>query len=139
MAAGFRALPLLFGTQIPPVLLEIPHMPSYERLTAWKLSYEMALQIYNATDRFPREERYGLSSQLRRAAFSVAANIAEGCAKRGRREFARYLDIAIGSVTEVEVGLRLARDRGYVDRTCGKDWRPREITPEPSRGDCYEP
>jgi len=50
-------------------------MPSYERLTAWKLSYEMALQIYNATDDFPRDERYGLTSQLRRAAFSVAANI----------------------------------------------------------------
>ena len=100
-------------------------MPSYERLNAWKLSYEMALQIYNATDRFPREERYGLSSQLRRAAFSVAANIAEGCAKRGRREFARYLDIAIGSVTEVEVGLRLARDRGYVDRDM---WQRLEAT-----------
>ena len=90
-------------------------MPSYERLAAWKLSYAMALQIYNATDGFPRDERYGLTSQLRRAAFSVAANIAEGCAKRGRREFARYLDIAVGSVTEVEVGLRLARDRGYID------------------------
>jgi len=90
-------------------------MPSYERLAAWKLSYAMALQIYNATDRFPRDERYGLTSQLRRAAFSVAANIAEGCAKRGRREFARYLDIAVGSVTEVEVGLRLARDGGYID------------------------
>ena len=91
-------------------------MPSYERLMAWKLAYEMALQIYSATDQFPPEERYGLTSQLRRAAFSVAANIAEGCAKRGRKEFARYLDIAVGSVTEVEVGLRLARDRGYLDQ-----------------------
>ena len=90
-------------------------MPSYERLAAWKLSYAMALQIYNATDDFPRDERYGLVSQLRQAAFSVASNIAEGCAKRGRKEFARYLDIAVGSVTEVEVGLRLVRDRGYID------------------------
>lgn len=90
-------------------------MPSYERLAAWQLSYAMALEIYTATDDFPRDERYGLTSQLRRAAFSVAANIAEGCAKRGRKEFARYLDIAIGSVTEIEVGLRLARDRGYLD------------------------
>jgi len=100
-------------------------MPSYERLAAWKLSYEMALQIYRATDRFPRDERYGLTSQLRRAAFSVVANIAEGCAKRGRTEFARYLDIAIGSVTEVEVGLRLARDRGYVDRD---EWQALEVS-----------
>ena len=95
-------------------------MNSYERLNAWKLSYEMALQVYEVTDRFPKEERYGLVSQLRRAAFSVVANIAEGSAKRGRREFGRYLDIAIGSVTEVEVGLRLARDRSYIDQ---EQWR----------------
>jgi len=99
----------------PPVFETDSVMPSYERLAAWKLSYEMALQIYDATDEFPRDERYGLTSQLRRAAFSVAANISEDCAKRGRKEFARYLDIAIGSVTEIEVGLRLARDRGYLD------------------------
>ena len=91
-------------------------MASYERLAAWQLSYAMALEIYGATDDFPKDERYGLTSQLRRAAFSVAANIAEGCAKRGRKEFSRYLDIAIGSVTEIEVALRLARDRGYLDQ-----------------------
>src|SRR5439155_16845973 len=55
-----------------------------------------------------------LTSQTRRAGFSVVANIAEGSAKRGGREFARYLDIALGSLTEIEVALRLARDRGYV-------------------------
>ena len=95
-------------------------MNSYDRLKAWKLSYEMALQVYDLTDGFPKEERYGLASQLRRAAFSVVANIAEGSAKRGRREFGRYLDIAIGSVTEVEVGLRLARDRRYMDQ---ENWK----------------
>ena len=57
---------------------------------------------------------YGLTSQIRRAAFSVVANIAEGAAKRGRREFRRYLDIALGAVTELEVALRLARDRRYL-------------------------
>lgn len=89
-------------------------MPSYERLKAWQLAYQHALAIYQLTDLFPKDERYGLTSQLRRAAFSVASNIAEGAAKRGRREFRRYLDIALGSVTEVEVGLRLARDRRYI-------------------------
>jgi four helix bundle protein len=89
-------------------------MASYERFTAWKLSYELALKVYEATDSFPKSELYGLTSQARRAAFSVVANIAEGAAKRGRQEFRRYLDVALGSVTELQVALRLARDRGYL-------------------------
>ena len=89
-------------------------VPSYERLKAWQLAYQLALTIYELTDDFPREEHYGLTSQLRRAGFSVAANIAEGAAKRGRREFRRFLDIALGSITEIEVALRIARDRQYL-------------------------
>jgi four helix bundle protein len=89
-------------------------MASYERFTAWNLSYELALKVYEATDSFPKSELYGLTSQARRAAFSVVANIAEGAAKRGRQEFRRYLDVALGSVTELQVALRLARDRGYL-------------------------
>ena len=89
-------------------------MPSYERFAAWRRSYELVLAVYDATDSFPKNELYGLTSQTRRAGFSVVANIAEGSAKRGGREFARYLDIALGSLTEIEVALRLARDRGYV-------------------------
>src|SRR5438093_6003865 len=85
-----------------------------ERLTAWKVSYDLLLAIYRTTEVFPRQELYGLTSQTRRAAFSVVANIAEGAAKRGRREFRRYLDIALGSITEVQVALRLARDRRYL-------------------------
>jgi four helix bundle protein len=98
-------------------------MASYERFAAWKLSYDLALKVYDATDSFPRSELYGLTSQIRRAAFSVAANIAEGAAKRGRREFRRYLDIALGSVTELEVALRLARDRRYMTH---EDWEQLE-------------
>jgi four helix bundle protein len=89
-------------------------VPSYERLKAWQLAYKLAMTIYELTDDFPRDERYGLTSQLRRAGFSVAANIAEGAAKRGRREFRRFLDIALGSITEIEVALRIARDRRYL-------------------------
>jgi four helix bundle protein len=87
---------------------------SYERLKAWQLTYQLALNIYELTDDFPRDERFGLTSQLRRAAFSVPANIAEGAAKRGRKEFRRFLDIALGSITELEVALRIARDRRYM-------------------------
>ena len=96
----------------PP--LHVGAMPSYERFAAWKRSYELVLAVYDTTHSFPKSELYGLTSQTRRAAFSVVANIAEGSAKRGGREFARYLDIALGSLTELEVAFRLARDRGYV-------------------------
>ena len=96
--------------------LDVCVVPSYERFAAWKRSYELVLALYDATDEFPKNELYGLTSQTRRAGFSVVANIAEGSAKRGGREFARYLDIALGSLTEIEVALRLARDRGYVTR-----------------------
>lgn len=89
-------------------------MPSYERLKAWQLAYQLALEIYEVSEGFPSNETYGLTSQMRRAGFSVAANIAEGAAKRGSREFRRYLDIALGSITEVEVALRIARDRKYL-------------------------
>ncbi|MGE5803532.1 MAG: four helix bundle protein [Gemmatimonadota bacterium] len=91
-------------------------MASYERLKAWQLAYELALILYRVTDGFPRDERFGLTSQIRRAGFSVVANIAEGAAKRGRKEFRRFLDIALGSITEIEVALRIARDRNYVSR-----------------------
>ena len=94
-------------------------MAPYERFQAWQLSYKLVLKVYAATDAFPKYELYGLTSQTRRAAFSVTLNIAEGSAKRGEGEFRRYLDIAIGSITELQVALRLARDRGYLST---HDW-----------------
>ena len=85
-------------------------MLPYERLTAWQVCYALVLETYRVTERFPRHELYGLTSQSRRAAFSAAANIAEGSAKHGPREFSRYLDISIGSLSELAFALRLARD-----------------------------
>src|SRR6266850_2340243 len=76
-------------------------MLPYERFQAWKLSYQLTLDVYRLTTSFPKHELYGLTSQSRRAAFSVVANIAEGSAKRGSAEFRRYLDIALGSFSEV--------------------------------------
>ena len=67
-----------------------------------------------ATDRWPKSELFGLTSQARRAALSVPTNIAEGAAKRGRREFARYLDISLGSLAELSYLVRFARDRGLL-------------------------
>ena len=90
-------------------------MLPYERFEAWKRSYELALQVYRVTLAFPKHELYGLTSQARRAAFSVVANMAEGSAKRGSREFRRFLDISLGSLSELSVICRLARDLEYLD------------------------
>src|SRR6266567_9367315 len=75
-------------------------MKRYERLEAWQAAHHLVLLTYRFTKDFPREELYGLTSQARRAAFAVAANIVEGSAKKGPREFRRFLDIAVGSVAE---------------------------------------
>ena len=89
-------------------------MMPYERLDAWRLAHELALAIYDLTRSFPSDERFGLTSQARRAAFSAAANIAEGCVKRGPREFRRFLDISIGSLGELWYIIRLASDLEYL-------------------------
>jgi four helix bundle protein len=86
-------------------------MMPYERLGAWRLAHQLALEIYRKTDDWPKEERFGLTIQLRRAALSVPTNIAEGAAKRGKREFRRFLDITLGSLSEVSYLLRFSRDR----------------------------
>lgn len=95
-------------------------MAYYDRLVAWKECHALALLVYRATERFPNNERYGLTSQARRAAFSAAANIAEGSAKKGAAEFRRFLDISLGSLAELSYTLRLANDLGIVD---AKDYR----------------
>ena len=89
-------------------------MHPYERLEAWRACDELALQVYKATRGFPKSELYGLTSQCRRAAISAAANIAEGSAKHGPREFARFLDIARGSLEELSYLLRISRDLEYL-------------------------
>ena len=94
-------------------------MKRYERLEAWQAAHELVLLTYSTTKTFPREELYGLTSQARRAAFSVAANIAEGSAKKGPREFRRYLDIALGSLSELSYIFRLAQDLKLIE---GENW-----------------
>src|SRR2546427_10541591 len=96
-------------------------MPSFEGLEAWKRCHELALAVYQATKAFPKSELYGLTSQARRAAFSVAANVVEGSAKRGPKEFRRYLDIALGSLTELRYALLFSRDAGLFTR---EQWEP---------------
>jgi four helix bundle protein len=82
----------------------------FHELKVWQKAHELTLAVYRATAPFPREELYGLTSQLRRASASIAANLAEGCGRSGDAEFARFCSIAMGSASEVEYHLLLARD-----------------------------
>lgn len=85
-------------------------MNPYERFLAWQHCHRLTLYIYQVTQQFPKCELCGITSQMRRAASSAAANIAEGSAKRGRPELRRYLDIALGSLSELSYFAILARD-----------------------------
>lgn len=87
----------------------------YEKFEAWKVAHELALEVYRATEKWPKTERYELTGQTRRAALSAPTNIAEGAAKRGAREFRRYVDIALGSLSELSYLLRFSKDRGILD------------------------
>ncbi|MFN8652916.1 MAG: four helix bundle protein [Gemmatimonadales bacterium] len=89
-------------------------MPTYERFLAWQHSHQLVLLTYKVTRNWPSHETFGLVAQVRRAAVSVAANIAEGAAKKGSREFCRFLDMANGSLAETEYLIRLARDLAYL-------------------------
>ena len=89
-------------------------MKDFKDLKVWVKAHEATLAIYQSTRGFPREEIYGLTSQMRRAAVSVAANIAEGCGRRSDAELHRFLQIARGSASEVEYHLLLARDLRFV-------------------------
>src|SRR5256885_8520318 len=95
-------------------------MLPYQRLRAWQACDHLVLEVYRATERFPRHELNGLTSQARRAAFSSAANIAEGSAKRGSREFRRYLDISIGSLSEVAYTLHVSKRLEYLSLEEGR-------------------
>jgi four helix bundle protein len=90
-------------------------MDPHERLQAWQVAHQLALEVYGATDRWPRTERYELTAQVRRAALSVPANIAEGVARYGPREMRRFLTVARASLVELSYLLRFARDRGVLD------------------------
>ena len=97
--------------------MEKPH----KRLDVWKLAVELAVSVYRVTEKFPGEERFGLTSQMRRAAVSIPSNIAEGAARKGRKEFAQFLHISRGSLSEMDTQLELARQLGFLDEADFKD------------------
>ncbi len=85
-------------------------MQDFRNLKVWGKAHALTLEIYRCSKTFPRDEMYGLTSQMRRASVSVGANIAEGACRRGNVDFARFLQIAVGSASELEYHLLLARD-----------------------------
>src|SRR5689334_7908413 len=91
-------------------------MQRFTDLAVWRLAHELTLDIYRLTAGFPSDERFALTSQLRRAASSVAANIAQGSKRRTRGDYARFLNVGEGSLAEVECFLILSKDLGYASQ-----------------------
>jgi four helix bundle protein len=89
-------------------------MQDFKELKVWEKGHQLTLTVYRITKDFPKSELYGLVSQMRRAAGSVPSNIAEGCGRSGQRELARFLEIAVGSASELQYHFILARDLEYL-------------------------
>lgn len=90
-------------------------MRNVKEYDVFNVSHGMALEIYKLTNNFPKEEIYGLVSQLRRSAYSIPMNLIEGGARDGEKDFARFINIALGSCEEVRYQLLLSKDLGYID------------------------
>jgi four helix bundle protein len=89
----------------------------YTDLVAWRKAMDLVEEVYRLTKSFPKEELYGLSSQLRRSAVSIPSNVAEGHCRNGRREFVHHLSIALGSLGDVETQVLIAQRLGYIDES----------------------
>ncbi len=96
--------------------MEKPH----KKLRAWQLGMEIAVDIYKITDGFPSEEKYGLTSQLRRCGISIPSNVAEGAARNTKKEFIRFLYISSGSLSELDTQIELANRLGLIDKVTWK-------------------
>lgn len=109
----FHAEPLAFSTQHSEG--GDARMKDFRDLQVWRKAHLLTLSSYRATEAFPKAETYGITIQIRRCAASIAANIAEGCGKRGNSEFRRFLNIASGSASELEYHFLLARDLTFLN------------------------
>jgi four helix bundle protein len=103
----------------------------FRTIKVWEKAQQLTLAVYAGTNQFPREEVYGLTSQMRRSASSIPTNIAEGCGRTGDAELGRFCQIAFGSATELEYQLLLSRDLSYLDES--SSGRLRDATIEVKR------
>lgn len=92
-------------------------MGTHKDLDVWQLSMDFVIDIYKLTSDFPKEEKYGLSSQIKRASVSIPSNIAEGAARKNTKEFIQFLYYSLGSAAEIETQLELAKRLDYVKNT----------------------
>jgi len=92
-------------------------MKDFKQLKVWERSHALAVRVYRVTAKFPADERYALTSQIRRAAYSVPTNIAEACGRNGDAEMARFFDISMGSACELEYLLLLTSDLEYLPKS----------------------
>lgn len=90
-------------------------MRDFKKYDIWQLSHSLTLKLYKITSDFPKEELYGLSSQIRRVAASIPTNISEGCGRNSDKEFNQFLNIALGSANETEYLLILSKDLNYIN------------------------
>ncbi len=88
---------------------------NFKNLNIWKLSLDLANEVYNLTDQFPKNEEFGLKSQLRRCSVSVASNIAEGSSRSSNKDFNRFLEISLGSLYELQTQIIISSQRNYFD------------------------
>ena len=91
-------------------------MRNYRDLKVWEKAHGLTLSVYRVTRRFPSDERFGLTSQIRRSASSIPANLAEGCGRRSDGEMSRFIQIAMGSGAELSYHLLLSRDLGFLSQ-----------------------
>ncbi len=96
-------------------------MKDFRDLQVWERAHKLTLEAYKITQAFPREELYGLTSQIRRSSASIGANIAEGCGRRGNGDFHRFLQNAMGSASELEYHILLSHDLGILPQSKFKD------------------
>ena len=102
-------------------------MRDHRKLKAFEMADELAILIYSITNGFPKTERYGLTSQMRRAAVSVPSNIVEGCARESQAEYLRFLEIAFGSLRELDYQYSLAKRLGYTRNEGALDFKSKMI------------
>ena len=98
-----------------------PYMRDHRKLRAFELADKLVLSIYSSSKTFPKEEQFGLTAQIRRAAVSIASNIVEGCARRSPADYMRFLDMALGSAREVEYQLTIAKRLGYMKEDAARE------------------
>ena len=92
---------------------------SHKDLKVWQEGMELVVEIYNLTKLFPKEEQYGLTSQMRRCCISIPSNIAEGAGRKGSKEFSRFLYVSLGSLSEIETQLEIAFRLNYIAENPG--------------------